>query len=156
MPRWSKDHKRKWTKEYRRAMHRTYSKNWREKNIGKVTEYWRAYIKTHRSERKNHKLQYRYGLSLTDYNALLKTQGGRCAICQQEQQLNVDHCSITGKIRGLLCLNCNLGIGYLYHNQECLKRAARYLADADTPPTSPQPFKEADTVVSSPQLSLSF
>jgi len=52
-----------------------------------------------------------YGLTLDDYNALLKQQKGVCAICKDpptKQRLCVDHNHITGEIRGLLCRECNL------------------------------------------------
>jgi uncharacterized protein YlaI len=59
-------------------------------------------------------------------------QKGCCAICGKHQTilnktLNVDHCHKTGKIRGLLCTNCNHGLGKFYDNAEVLKVAINYL-----------------------------
>ncbi|HET8687100.1 MAG TPA: endonuclease domain-containing protein, partial [Methanosarcina sp.] len=58
----------------------------------------------------------RYGLTVEDYSSMLVDQGGRCAVCKKEEtrtvrgvikSLSVDHCHLSGKIRGLLCDNCN-------------------------------------------------
>jgi hypothetical protein len=67
---------------------------------------------------------------------MLADQGGRCAICEKPhkplptdrfQYLHVDHCHDTKKVRGLLCGNCNVGIGNLKHDIEILKKAMSYL-----------------------------
>ncbi len=55
-------------------------------------------------------LKDRYGISLDQYNQLLEAQAGRCAICRNQPKtraLHVDHDHKSGKIRGLLCMNCN-------------------------------------------------
>jgi hypothetical protein len=64
-----------------------------------------------------------------EYNRMFADQGGRCAICQAElPQLVVDHDHATGLVRGLLCANCNCGIGFLRDDISILHSAARYLA----------------------------
>jgi len=77
-----------------------------------------------RSQRKD-QLKYYYGMSLADYDALLLRQNGACAICKQTfaQNLCVDHSHVTGKVRGLLCHSCNLGLG-LFKDDPRLTRAA--------------------------------
>ena len=65
-----------------------------------------------------------------DYTALVLKQGDRCAICHKPdpvQALSVDHDHATGKVRGLLCNNCNRGIGMLGDNSEVMAAAAAYL-----------------------------
>ncbi len=74
----------------------------------------------------------RYGLKVGEYDQLFKKQKGCCAICDTHQEkilrrLDVDHCHETGKIRGLLCLNCNRGMGLLKDDLTILKRVVRYL-----------------------------
>jgi len=80
----------------------------------------------------------KYGVSETDYTAMLLTQGNCCAICQiseQEYKLTserynkfaVDHCHTSGKVRGLLCTNCNTALGLLKDNKSALQRAIDYL-----------------------------
>lgn len=52
----------------------------------------------------------------------------RCDRCNKQQDtLHVDHCHSTGKIRGLLCSNCNRGIGLLGDTLDDLRSAVRYL-----------------------------
>lgn len=55
---------------------------------------------------------YQYGLTIAAYRALLESQNGRCAICgaKQGEKLKIDHDHRTGKVRGLLCGSCNVGI----------------------------------------------
>jgi len=69
----------------------------------------------------------RYNLRKEHYNELIKIQGGRCAICNKETNLNVDHCHSTGKIRELLCHSCNAGLGLFEDNKEILLAAAKYI-----------------------------
>lgn len=71
----------------------------------------------------------RYGLDFDSYVLLFQHQGGRCAICQRDDRLLVlDHNHSTGRVRGLLCANCNAGIGMLSDNPSVLLRAASYVA----------------------------
>jgi Recombination endonuclease VII len=75
----------------------------------------------------------RHGLTKSEKEAMLIAQSYRCAICDCHQSeikhiLSVDHCHKTGKIRGLLCPECNLGIGKFQDNVKFLKAAAQYLA----------------------------
>jgi hypothetical protein len=65
------------------------------------------------------------------YQELMNQQGGRCAICECEQDPNrsfeVDHNHETNEVRGLLCLNCNTGIGKLQDSEVILQAAIDYL-----------------------------
>jgi hypothetical protein len=77
-------------------------------------------------------LKREYGLTLEDYDKMLKVQNGKCAICNGENpiykgNLCVDHCHTTGKIRGLLCHSCNLTLGYMKDSKDRLKNAIKYL-----------------------------
>lgn len=77
--------------------------------------------------KKHHNLKYRYGITEEQYNQLHLTQKGKCAICKQDASLYVDHCHKEGQIRGLLCCNCNTGIGLLKESKDNLERAIEYL-----------------------------
>lgn len=76
------------------------------------------------------KLKNKYNITGAEYDAMLARQGGACAICGDEKaaSLAVDHCHQTGKVRGLLCVNCNRGIGYFLDQPERLTKAAQYLS----------------------------
>lgn len=74
-------------------------------------------------------LAEKYGITLSEYEGMFEDQEGVCAICQKpsDRPLVVDHCHATGRVRGLLCFNCNVGLGYYADRPECLRRAADYL-----------------------------
>ena len=81
---------------------------------------------------KDKKLQAAYGIGYAEYNTMLAAQNGCCAICGTNstggrKAFHVDHCHDTGKVRGLLCGNCNSGIGNLRDDIGLLKRAITYL-----------------------------
>jgi hypothetical protein len=76
-----------------------------------------------------YQLKRKYAVDPVDIHKLLLAQGGTCAICHKppyKKKLAVDHNHLTGKIRGLLCTRCNIGIGYLA-TPELLELAANYL-----------------------------
>lgn len=78
-------------------------------------------------------LRKSYGISVEQYDAMLAEQGGGCAICGVEfgdkggRRLAVDHCHDTGAVRGLLCSNCNQGLGKFGDDIARLERAIMYL-----------------------------
>lgn len=78
---------------------------------------------------RTHQLVYGYGITESDYETILSKQGGVCAICggTQTKRFNVDHCHDSGKVRGLLCWNCNIAIGYMKDDSTRLINAANYL-----------------------------
>lgn len=61
------------------------------------------------------------------YIEMVESQGGMCAICRESPIHAIDHDHQTGKFRGLLCGNCNKGIGLLRDNKSILQRAIDYL-----------------------------
>lgn len=73
----------------------------------------------------------RYGLTPEEYDQMVAAQGGLCASCGDPptagDKLCVDHCHDTGRIRGLLCRSCNLGIGYFRNDPARLQDAIVYL-----------------------------
>ena len=76
-----------------------------------------------------------YNLSIEDYINMVNKQEGKCLICNQLPKegkiLVVDHNHTTGKIRGLLCHHCNLGIGFLGDDKEGILKALKYLIECD-------------------------
>ena len=86
-------------------------------------------------------LQKKFRLSNDDYDAMLASQNGGCAICGTDRcytnprsgkpvALSVDHCHDTGKIRGVLCKDCNIGLANFKDNQVLLHKAIAYLMES--------------------------
>jgi AAA domain/Recombination endonuclease VII/Homeodomain-like domain len=72
-------------------------------------------------------IKRRYGLSREAFDALLARQGGVCGICKKHRPLCVDHCHVTGKVRGLLCHKCNRGLGHYNDDPDLTRAATAYL-----------------------------
>ncbi len=74
-----------------------------------------------------------YGLDEDQLAQLHIKQEGLCEICRksQERRLDADHNHKTGKLRGVLCRSCNIGIGYLQDSPELLSKAIAYLQKYD-------------------------
>ena len=77
--------------------------------------------------------QYNYGISAEQYYDLYQLQEGKCKICGCEvpegKYLHVDHNKETGAVRGLLCRDCNTGLGMFKDNIELMKKAMKYLKE---------------------------
>lgn len=100
-------------KEYKKAQ----NKEWRENNISKF---------------RNINLKRRFGITLEEYDSILNKQKDCCAICgihkdEFSYQMVVDHSHTTGKVRGVLCRKCNLGIGHLNDDISLLEKSIEYL-----------------------------
>lgn len=97
-------------------------RDWRQRNPEKVRSMSRSY-------------QLRkYGLTTEAFDALLTSQSERCAICSSSQvdgqPWRVDHDHATGAVRGILCHNCNVGIGHFRDDPSLLARAIDYLGES--------------------------
>ena len=99
----------------KRASRAAYARQWRAANPLKA---------------KQNDLRKMFGISLEEYETMLARQDGVCAICGQRDQwfsLAVDHCHASNRIRGLLCSQCNRGIGMFKDRPDLLDKAAAYL-----------------------------
>ena len=75
-------------------------------------------------------LRRNYGIEVEEYDEMLEAQGGVCAICGGEAHrefFDVDHCHETGRVRGLLCASCNMGLGKFRDDPKILQNAIDYL-----------------------------
>jgi len=72
----------------------------------------------------------RYGLTEEKYNNMILSQNNLCAICNKSSRktLHIDHSHKTGEVRGLLCNNCNTGIGFFKEDISIFTRAIKYLS----------------------------
>lgn len=77
-----------------------------------------------------------YGKTTAELTAIWESQGCKCAICATPVELDnrgktkhsaVDHCHTTGKVRGILCMHCNQGLGKFFDNTASLQNAIGYL-----------------------------
>ncbi len=81
---------------------------------------------------RNYKLYSDFGITIEEYEIMLQNQNFKCAICEKQSKKNkkvlaVDHNHKTGENRGLLCDNCNFGLGQFKDDVELLKKAINYL-----------------------------
>ncbi len=101
-------------------------------NREKLNAYKAKWSKDNPMKALNISLKRRFGISRLDYESMLASQEGRCAICGSSDPrigncFCVDHDHKTGKIRGLLCRHCNSLIGFARDEQVVLERAIVYL-----------------------------
>ena len=85
---------------------------------------------------KKSSLKTNYGLSWEDFERMRTEQNLSCKVCNTHESeltkgLCVDHCHITGVVRGLLCTNCNTAIGLLKDSAQTVEAAAQYLRQTE-------------------------
>lgn len=121
-----KEDKKNYDRDYR-ITNQPKVKNWR--NLRKASG--KSYIDARKSF-----IKRKYKISLEDYDAILVSQDNKCKICgntksnHRNEILYIDHCHTTGKIRGLLCHHCNVGLGGFKDNIESLSKAIKYLEES--------------------------
>jgi len=88
-------------------------------------------VKANRAQRHGSSANYfsklRYGIDLDEMDALVRAQGGKCPLCLRAEPKHIDHCHSTGKVRGVLCFNCNGGLGRFEDDPDVMLRAIDYL-----------------------------
>lgn len=108
----------------------------RPRRLKEADEYRKANRKKFNKRSRDCTLRKKYGIGIKEYNNLLRLQNNRCLICGMHRlrakkkfntRLHVDHNHNTKEIRGLLCNNCNAGLGYFNESIKLLKRAMEYL-----------------------------
>lgn len=124
---------------------REYSKLWSRKKYGAKQRILKDHsseknrLNSRESKRRSTKESYlrtTYNIGLKEYNEMFSKQEGKCAICGVHQTdlarpLYVDHCHVTGTIRGLLCNRCNLGLGHFREDTILIEEAKKYLEKYD-------------------------
>lgn len=109
-----------------KGCHAITSKKWRDNNKEKKqllnTNWW---------------YKSKYGITYDEFRAKCESQGGKCNICNVDLEYKgksnksavQDHDHKTGKLRGVLCNACNVGLGHLRDNQDILLNAVDYLKE---------------------------
>lgn len=106
---------------------------WQRANPDRVRDTRRKRNAHPERKRKQRDAYYRrtFGISADDFDALLREQGGGCAICacvpERAASFHLDHDHLSGTIRGILCLSCNQGVGKFRDDAALLERAAEYV-----------------------------
>ena len=117
----------------------------RKRNKTKERKKAREWYHKNRERNKDHQLKYKFGITLEDFDRMVESQNGLCAICEGKNvkingrivSLAVDHNHETGKVRGLLCNGCNTSLGR-FKTIAILKKVIKYLeeTDGDIQPTT--------------------
>ena len=95
-----------------------------------LKKYLKEYGKNHPDKILNRRYKAVYDITLDDYRNMLNSQGGVCKICKtnaDKRRLAVDHDHTTGKVRGLLCANCNQALGHFNDDPAIMLVAINYL-----------------------------
>lgn len=100
---------------------------------------------------RNYHLRRRYGITAEHFDTMLAEQDGLCAICREAPAGHVDHDHATGRVRGLLCFNCNGALGQFRDRTDLMLRAVAYVAgthagvfvgDFSSPRPADEPWSE--------------
>jgi hypothetical protein len=100
--------------------------------ISAIRRKWRAKNKERCAD---YHAKKKYRVPYGTYSQMLNAQKGKCAICKSaaprgKGRFHFDHCHDEGHVRGLLCHNCNVGIGNFQHDVAVLEAAIQYLAES--------------------------
>lgn len=108
------------------ANRRWYERN-REAIKKKNSDHWHNVQKFQKDRNTEQRRKRRYGITNAEWDAIAKQQDELCALCRIKPPVDVDHCHTTGKIRGLLCRGCNVGLGLFGDSVDGLTKAIAYL-----------------------------
>lgn len=111
----------------RRKEKLAYSKAYFKAHREEYVAYHRAYRARNPARGRAQRLMKKYNLTIEQFDELLASQQGLCAVCNLERAAVVDHRHCDGKVRGLLCSKCNRALGLFHDNISSLATAIEYL-----------------------------
>jgi hypothetical protein len=125
-------------KAYMKEYHAKWYVKHKEKRLKQISEYAAGKPKEWiQAKGRKHHLKRRYNITPQEYETKLANQDYKCAICGKDASdnirgnkldpLHIDHCHTSGKLRDLLCYQCNTGLGSFKDNTEFLLKAIDYL-----------------------------
>lgn len=115
-----------------------YQRAYREANKDRLREQKKAWIVANKDRRRENDRRRRLGISPQQFNDAVAAQSGKCGICGEclmerpPRTVHADHDHATGAFRGVLCADCNLGLGRFKDNTDRLQRAIDYLKQSPT------------------------
>lgn len=118
-------------KDAKKKYHADYYQKHKDDFLQKRREYVKKNKAAVARSLRSNALRVNYGMTLDDYENMKASQGGKCAICQRDKpggrgDFHVDHDHGTGAVRGLLCVKCNMALGWFEaHNISVLDYLAR-------------------------------
>lgn len=118
--------------EANKERHREERARYYQANKEKIKAKVAAYAKENGDKVRGYQLEKTYGVSLEVFEQMNAQQGGLCKICggpptENRKNLSVDHDHLTGRVRGLLCLRCNVLLGFAMESVDLLDKAKAYL-----------------------------
>jgi hypothetical protein len=119
--------------------------NWRSKNTDKVKGYTNKYARANRPKQREWFLRTKYGITPEQWDEILKSQNGVCAICKtcpENGLWHTDHNHTTNKARGILCSRCNHALGLFKESSKSLLSAIAYL----------EKYKENECITETPTM----
>lgn len=105
------------------------SREWRLLNKERLKAKTREHYEANKNIRRKWTLKKKYGITISEHDALFASQDKCCAICKTASARNwdTDHCHTSGQVRGILCHQCNLMLGAARDNPDVLEAGIEYL-----------------------------
>lgn len=127
-----KDKERAWHRESMRRQRAANPDKFRERSRELYKKNVEKYREKSRKAVRKHRLKTKYNMSVEQYEALVTSQGNKCAVCKTSdmghaKEWSVDHCHKSGKVRGLLCQPCNTALGLAREDPAILRALANYI-----------------------------
>lgn len=135
MPHVDPEVKKNYFREYykkNKAKLDAYKSSWISDNPDKHSEHQQKYRESSKQKRQEWQRQYRYGLTNKMFTSMLEQQENSCKLCKKDfetTKIFVDHCHLTGSVRGLLCPSCNTALGLIKDDLLWLSKAKTYLTE---------------------------
>ena len=123
-----------WCRDCSKQQSRRYGSENRPRRNERLRQWRKENPEAASAKDKRARLFLKYRLDEKQVQGISERQEHRCAVCRNETKLIIDHDHVTGKVRGLVCYRCNIGLGWFdtfQHDAQFHKRVGAYLAMAN-------------------------